>query len=74
MRYPDNMAKTADWYASIPSVLEQYPQIKSVTLWASIDAQDEACSYTFYDDPTLTAGVRHAVTTGVLNQKAVKLP
>jgi beta-mannanase len=74
VRYPKDMARTADWYASIPSVLEQYPQIKAVTLWASVDAQDAACSYTFYDDPTLTAGVQHAVTTGAVNQKAVKLP
>ena len=61
-RYTNDLAKTAEWYASIPTVLEKYPQIRAVTLWASVDATDTACSYTFYDDATLSAGVRRAVT------------
>ena len=73
-RYVGDLAKTADWYASIPTVLQSYPQIRAVTLWASVDATDTACSYTFYDDPTLSAGVRRAVTTGSVNAATVTLP
>jgi hypothetical protein len=45
-----------------------------VTLWASVDATDTACSYTFYDDATLSAGVRRAVTSGSVNVAKVTLP
>lgn len=73
-RYTNDLAKTAEWYASIPTVLEKYPQIRAVTLWASVDATDTACSYTFYDDATLSAGVRRAVTSGSVNVAKVTLP
>ncbi len=31
--YPDDPEKTAEWYAEIPDVLEDYPQVKAVSLW-----------------------------------------
>lgn len=74
VRYQDNPQRTADWYAAIPSVLEHYPQVKAVTLWASTDTEDPECTYQFEDFADITAGVRHAVTAGALNARAVVLP
>ncbi|MGL4173924.1 MAG: hypothetical protein ACRCTR_07620 [Actinomycetota bacterium] len=43
--YINDPQKTADWYADIPNVLRDYPQIKAVTLWDSVDGNAPACSY-----------------------------
>lgn len=74
VRYQGNPTRTADWYAAIPSVLEHYPQIKAVTLWASTDTEDPECTYQFEDFADVVPGVRHAVTSGTVNARAVLLP
>ncbi len=56
-QYPGDPAKTAAWYAAIPSVLQRYPQIKAVGLWDSIDG---TCNYQFDSDPSIVGGVAAA--------------
>lgn len=43
--YPNNPQKTAAWYASIPSVIAKYPQVKAVQLWDS--ETSAACDFEF---------------------------
>jgi beta-mannanase len=56
--YVDDPARTALWYASIPSTLEKYPQVKAVTLWDS--KTSDACDYTFQQEPPVLAAVAGA--------------
>ena len=56
--YPDDAAKTADWYTAIPDVLRANPQIAAVTLW---DHDGHlGCDYRFDQDPSITEAVAEA--------------
>jgi hypothetical protein len=57
VQYQSDLGRTADWYASIPQVLRQYPQIKAVGLW---DSATDTCDYDFDGQPQVLAGVRKA--------------
>lgn len=46
---PKNPARRAEWYAEIPAVLKQYPQVKAVTLWDRMG--NGSCDYRFNADP-----------------------
>jgi hypothetical protein len=59
-KYPRAPERTADWYAQIPRVLKQYPQIRAVGLWASRNGD---CDYRFQDDPTILRAVKSAGLT-----------
>jgi hypothetical protein len=56
-QYSDDPSASAAWYAAIPSVLQEYPQIKAVGLWDSIDG---TCKYDFTDVPDIATGARTA--------------
>jgi hypothetical protein len=56
--YASNSALRASWYRQIPSVLENYPQIKAITLW---DRTGNAnCDFGFSRDRTVQAAVKAA--------------
>ena len=56
--YPDDPQLTAQWYAEIPGVLAQYPQIRAIGLWDHTG--NRLCDYRFEDDPSITAAVTQA--------------
>jgi hypothetical protein len=56
-KYPNDLKRTADWYAGIPATLRKYPQIKAVTVWDSIDG---GCNYDIDKIPEIRDGVRRA--------------
>lgn len=56
-QYVGDLKATADWYAAIPSTLQEYPQIKAIGLW---DSTDSYCNYDFTDVPDIASGVREA--------------
>jgi hypothetical protein len=62
--YAQDLQATADWYAAIPSVLQQYPQIKAIGLWDSTDAY---CNYDFTGVPAIASGVRQASASPFLS-------
>lgn len=53
--YPGQMSLTAGWYLGIPATLEQYPTIKAVALWNSVNG---ACDYRFSTVGTLRTAVQ----------------
>ncbi|HET8615442.1 MAG TPA: hypothetical protein VFL94_07945 [Actinomycetales bacterium] len=57
VQYPTQLDLTAGWYASIPQVLRQYPQIKAVALW---DSATSTCNYDFDGVEPVLAAVRQA--------------
>ncbi|MGL5859361.1 MAG: hypothetical protein ACRC35_13330, partial [Angustibacter sp.] len=59
-QYPGDPQKTADWYAQIPDALKDYPQIKAVTLWDSVDRTAKACSYELDAAPQIAQAVAQA--------------
>jgi hypothetical protein len=70
--YPNDLAKSADWYSSIPGVLANYPQIKAFALWDS--QTSAACDYRFQRNPTMLAGARAAGLAGLTNHQMAALP
>jgi len=56
--YPDDVAKTAQWYAEIPSVLQRYPQIKAIGLWDHTGQR--ICDYRFTGNSTLEHAIAEA--------------
>jgi hypothetical protein len=56
-KYEDDPGRTADWYASIPGTLRDFPQIKAVTLWDSVDG---GCDYKVGKVTEVREGVRRA--------------
>jgi hypothetical protein len=57
--YPNDPERTADWYAQVPAVLQQYPQVKAVGLW-NHRGTGRACDFRFGDDPTIIKAVSKA--------------
>lgn len=53
-QYRGHISLTAGWYLGIPAALEDYPGIKAVSLWNSVD---EDCDYRFSAVPALRAAV-----------------
>jgi hypothetical protein len=70
--YPGDLAKSAGWYSSIPSVLASYPQIKAFALWDS--KTSNACDYRFQNDPTMLGGATSAGQAGLVNHAMATLP
>ena len=70
--YPDDLAKSAGWYSSIPGVLANYPQIKAFALWDS--KTSNACDYRFQNNPTMLAGARAAGLAGLTDHPLAALP
>lgn len=64
--YADDPQRTADWYAEIPDVLREYPQIKAVTLWDS--ATSDTCDYRFQRDSSVMDAVGKAGENDWLRQ------
>lgn len=56
--YPGDPQRTANWYAAIPGVLRDYPQIKAVTLF---DNRVDSCDYEFQKQPAALTAVRNAI-------------
>ncbi len=65
-KYADDPERTAKWYADIPPTLADYPQIKAVGLWNSID---EGCNYELTTVPQIKEGARKAGQDGRVNVK-----
>ena len=65
--YRDDPEKTAQWYAEIPSVLEDYPQVKAVSLWDHTG--HVICDYRIGLDPKVLETVTDVGHTGWLNQR-----
>lgn len=64
--YPGDSARTAQWYGGIADTLAQYPQIKAIALWDSVDGK---CDYRFQTDSTILGGVQDAVQQPQLTQR-----
>lgn len=64
VQYPEQLELTAGWYASIPTVLRDYPQIKAVALW---DSTTDTCNYDFDGVPTVLDAVRQAGTDSYMD-------
>ena len=64
--YPGDSARTAQWYAGIAGTLAQYPQIKAIALWDSVDGK---CDYRFQTDSAILGGVQDAVQQPQLTQR-----
>lgn len=56
--YPTMPARTAQWYAGIPSTLARYRQIRAVTLWDR--PGNGGCRYRFDDVPGVPAAIGSA--------------
>lgn len=67
--YSEDPARTASWYAEIPTALAAYPQIKAVTLWDS--KTSDACDYTFQRSPQVLQAVRTAGMSPLLDREGL---
>jgi hypothetical protein len=56
--YPDTPQLTGQWYAEIPGVLAEYPQIRAIGLWDHTG--NGLCDYRFEDDTAVTKAVTRA--------------
>src|SRR5690606_1560880 len=71
VQYPEQIDLTAGWYASIPTVLRTYPQIKAIALWDSVT---DTCNYDFDGVSKVLDAVRQAGTDPYLDVRGAVTP
>lgn len=71
VQYPEQIDLTAGWYASIPTVLRKYPQVKAIALW---DSTTDTCNYDFDGVTKVLDAVRQAGTDPAMDVRGAVAP